>query len=635
MTLLALVTTLLAITVMLGTRTKQVFSYGRRGQRIINISEDRENFQSNTKDKDKDTELWRNTTTTTPVVLKTKMRQHFPSSGSPSPQQITRMRKNNRKKLLSPSLSPAPLKKNNRTVVRQISKSKQKATTSARPPLISYHPNVPGTPAAAAAAASKTNKKKSARVPGSKGTPMNPKLLLGAKPFSPFIDVDIIVLDAMGRRVSQERRVSRTDVVVNPSLPAKVGVKTVQKKRRGLCISDSDSDGEDDVAPKPPKRGGGRVKTVVISSDESEEEDEPPSIPINRSQAKSSKSSRNTSRPRMAVEVVIPPFQYPAKVKVKAITKLDALPLPSATADTPLSERQPSRPARPSGPPTAHPYPQAQELTPVRLGRSKSFVRAPSPLTHTDLDSPPVAPRPKYRDLPAPHPQHPRARQLTPIRRGGGLFRAPVALASPSTTTDLDISDLDFDFSTLSLITPSARLHLRQPPTPEYLLPLLDECAQTSPHEFSAFIETFPFDPIVQPVDSDLTSPIDVEFRKIGEASYSEVFGIGNVVLKVIPLRDDTSASAPTPISEPETPIPSEAKDVLKEIIVTRAMGETCDGFVKLLRTYIVRGRYPEKLLALWDEYDRKKGSEGVRPGMFCFCCHAVPPRETIVRLTG
>jgi serine/threonine-protein kinase haspin len=147
----------------------------------------------------------------------------------------------------------------------------------------------------------------------------------------------------------------------------------------------------------------------------------------------------------------------------------------------------------------------------------------------------------------------------------------------------------------------------------------LTECAQTTPHEFSAFIESFPFDPIVQPIDEDFSSPTDVQFRKIGEASYSEVFGIGNVVLKVIPLRDDTSASAPTPISEPETPFPSEAKDVLKEIIVTRAMGEMCDGFVKLLRTYIVRGKYPELLLALWDEYDKKKGSEGVRPGKLDF----------------
>jgi serine/threonine-protein kinase haspin len=224
------------------------------------------------------------------------------------------------------------------------------------------------------------------------------------------------------------------------------------------------------------------------------------------------------------------------------------------------------------------------------------------------LEMPPVSPVPHVS---VPIPQLPRARQLTPIRRGSrALFRKPLP-PSPTTPTDFDTS-LDYDFSNLS-ISPSQALP--SIPPPEYLLPLLNECGQTTPHEFSAFIETFPFDPIVQPVDDDLSSPNDVQFRKIGEASYSEVFGIGNVVLKVIPLRDDTSASAPTPIADIETPFPSEAKDVLKEMIVTRAMGDLCDGFVKLLRTYIVRGKYPEVLLSLWDEYEDRKGSEGVRPG--------------------
>jgi len=54
-----------------------------------------------------------------------------------------------------------------------------------------------------------------------------------------------------------------------------------------------------------------------------------------------------------------------------------------------------------------------------------------------------------------------------------------------------------------------------------------------------------------------------------------------------------------------DVPFPSDAKDVLREIIVTRAMGEICHGFVELLKTYIVRGKYPEVLLQLWDEYQR------------------------------
>lgn len=109
----------------------------------------------------------------------------------------------------------------------------------------------------------------------------------------------------------------------------------------------------------------------------------------------------------------------------------------------------------------------------------------------------------------------------------------------------------------------------------------------------------------------------DYSFKKIGEASYSEVFGIGGVVLKIIPLRNESRAidvkqHQKNDIEEPAT---SEAKDVRKEIIVTRAMGEVCDGFVKLLKAYVVRGRYPELLLRLWDEYNEVKGSESTRPG--------------------
>ncbi|KAF8213832.1 hypothetical protein K438DRAFT_1955931 [Mycena galopus ATCC 62051] len=172
----------------------------------------------------------------------------------------------------------------------------------------------------------------------------------------------------------------------------------------------------------------------------------------------------------------------------------------------------------------------------------------------------------------------------------------------------------------------SPRLASRSPPSAllarrdaEYLLPLLAECGQAASglHNFSTFISTFPFDPLVsarggRPVDG---------FRKIGEASYSEVFGIGDVVLKVIPLRDE-SQRKPRPHANvydavAEGPFATDAKDVLKEIIVTHAMGEVCAGFVKLLRTYIVRGTYPQVLLELWDEYYDRKGSEGVRPDTF------------------
>lgn len=160
-------------------------------------------------------------------------------------------------------------------------------------------------------------------------------------------------------------------------------------------------------------------------------------------------------------------------------------------------------------------------------------------------------------------------------------------------------------------------------PQPAYLRPLLEECGQDSPHEFSAFIEMFPFDQIVQTSHGGVgikagSSKQSVAFQKIGEASYSEVFGIGDVVLKIVPLRNEGASVKARKYApdEADCPAPSDAKDVLKEIIVTRAMGNICDGFVDLLRTYVVRGKYPSLLLDLWDEYDDRKGSESIRPGM-------------------
>jgi serine/threonine-protein kinase haspin len=193
---------------------------------------------------------------------------------------------------------------------------------------------------------------------------------------------------------------------------------------------------------------------------------------------------------------------------------------------------------------------------------------------------------------------------LTPIRRGKNKALFQRLLSTPSTPTDSDLS-LELEQLNLSDVTEFEDPSSSQP---EYLLPLLSECSQNCPHEFSAFIETFPFDPIVQPAEDDL----DVKFRKIGEASFSEVFGIGDVVLKIIPLRDEERKIP----NDSETPAPSDANDVLKEVIVTRAMGEMCSGFVKLLRTYVVRGRYPSLLLDLWDEYNERKGSESIRPGI-------------------
>lgn len=210
----------------------------------------------------------------------------------------------------------------------------------------------------------------------------------------------------------------------------------------------------------------------------------------------------------------------------------------------------------------------------------------------------------------SPAPARSKQRQLTPIRYRHSVFPRPPSPLSPSTS--VDDFDLSIDLAELTLSdVPDPSETTINPPS--YLLPLLTECGQTTAHEFSAFIESFPFDPIVQ----QNSHSGKVTFQKIGEASYSEVFGIGDVVLKVIPLRDEEIKSGGAGFSEAETPAPSDAKDVLKEMIVTSAMGEMCDGFVKLLRTYVVRGKYPSLLLDLWDRYHERKGSESIRPGSY------------------
>ncbi|KIJ56954.1 hypothetical protein M422DRAFT_218798 [Sphaerobolus stellatus SS14] len=164
----------------------------------------------------------------------------------------------------------------------------------------------------------------------------------------------------------------------------------------------------------------------------------------------------------------------------------------------------------------------------------------------------------------------------------------------------------------LPKVTSKARVS-RKPPAPRiapHLKPLLKECEQQAPHDFTSFIETFPLHELHG-------SPSTLSFRKIAEASFSEVFAVGDIVLKVIPIRNEASTGQHQGLSEEEMPQESDAKDVLQEIVVTHAMGRVCSGFIKLLRTFVVVGRYPERLLSLWDQFNDRKQSENMRPDVF------------------
>ncbi|GLB34041.1 putative protein with domain of unknown function [Lyophyllum shimeji] len=557
---------------MLGARTKQIYAYGKRNQRIVNVSENGERKPVPNIFDDMEP------VPRAPIASKMRKREHtagHTKSKTPSPK-IVHM---HRKKRLSPLLSPpkrhirvtqligaeahrtelpSPLPK-----TKALASKKSDNSTPSRAPLAHFSLNVPGSPAF-------PTKVRGAKVPGAKGTP--PKL---NKPFSPFVDVDIIVLDDDGRTVRKERRISRADIEANPAnrpVP-KPPKPTASQRKPSVHLGSEVADNEESFElRKQPKRPARRV-ALTVYSDESESEDEAPPPP-RRSSSKAPANPQPLPPPRpeagpsrSVVEVIIPPALYSIKT-------------PHAVAERP--------------PPPAFAPP----------------LRPAAPLTQYHNLSPPVA----------------RTRPLTPIRRHGGrnLFNPP-SPPSPSMSTDLDLS-LDFEELTISASSHLDASCLHVPEIPEYLKPLLAECGQEScgPIEFSSFIETFPYDPAVR---SDGAQP--VEFRKIGEASYSEVFGIGDVVLKVIPLRDESAGNASAgqiktnvrrnegAQEEEDGPPPSDAKDVLKEIIVTHAMGEVCDGFVKLLKAYVVRGKYPEVLLRLWDEYNSNKGSESVRPDKF------------------
>lgn len=94
--------------------------------------------------------------------------------------------------------------------------------------------------------------------------------------------------------------------------------------------------------------------------------------------------------------------------------------------------------------------------------------------------------------------------------------------------------------------------------------------------------------------------------RKLGEASYSEVFlqstpNSSTTVLKVIPFGGFGQCRL---------------GNIIQEIRITKALGGI-EGFVGFRGAYAVQGRFPQALMDEWDCYDEKRGSENVRPDFY------------------
>ena len=187
-----------------------------------------------------------------------------------------------------------------------------------------------------------------------------------------------------------------------------------------------------------------------------------------------------------------------------------------------------------------------------------------------------------------------RVRQDTPVtRQGTPILRPRRGSLSLSVSS---ISTLDFD-----LATPASIKQIKQPqffpPSPSLptttsttiqskpgksiaaplsaLQLLLAEADQTAPLDFTAFVNSFPRDKVHGSKGNHL------DYRKIGDASYSEVFGIGKVALKIMPLKSEIERF--TIDEDIEMPFESTMEDVLKEVTITKAMGDICSGFIKLL----------------------------------------------------
>lgn len=583
---------------MLGSRTKQVNSYGRRGHRIVNISEKRD---INNKFLEHGSSKHAFSSASTDMLADDSNSDNDSILVVPTSPQIRRIRKRI-PRMTSPESTPEPTPRIDKQIpiVKKAKRSPKIAKSGKvdvvmpdRQPLSSVHTN---TPKSSTAIPNVRKKKKS-------NSSHAPSLI----PVSPVIGLDIVVLDAKGRRISQERRVSRSNVHVNRL--ADSFIPPIPKRGKGSAednvakVASSDQDVYASVCPHKPV---GRATTVGSSSNKvMVKVTEPVTIVLSDSDDDEMLSPR---RPRKRVEQA-------RSVIISDDESLEGVVVPFSNAPGPPLVK----PKYLGDLGASHP-PSRKTSTSQNSGNRISVIPTTPRAPHS---------RPSYSTTPAlvsPELHRSRPRQLTPLRgRGAAFFPAPPSPPSPTTPTDFD--DLTFDFSNLN-ISPSTVDQGVHGSTPAYLVPLLEDCEQSTPHEFSAFIEMFPFDPIVRTSGQGATS-----FQKIGEASYSEVFGIGDVVLKVIPLYDEDNPrkSSWASKNDSESPYTSHAKDVLKEMVVTRAMGEMCEGFVQLLRSYIVRGKYPSLLLDLWDEYNEKKGSESIRPGELCTLHCTIRIRHTDV----
>jgi hypothetical protein len=162
-----------------------------------------------------------------------------------------------------------------------------------------------------------------------------------------------------------------------------------------------------------------------------------------------------------------------------------------------------------------------------------------------------------------------------------------VAVVIPKAADVVDLTQGDDD--RVKAQAPQSRKSVLPTPPPEVeaaspapLSDLLNICSLSSPVPFSAIFTKGDF---LACLPGRLKSGSKPLIRKIGEASYSEVFSIRaspedtEVVVKIIPLLDGDAREEPASDDEAEEfPDCSDITEVMREIISTRHMGRVPGG---------------------------------------------------------
>ncbi|GAA5892504.1 hypothetical protein JCM6882_005633 [Rhodosporidiobolus microsporus] len=215
-------------------------------------------------------------------------------------------------------------------------------------------------------------------------------------------------------------------------------------------------------------------------------------------------------------------------------------------------------------------------------------------LVSPSLPSPRAAPRPK-----------PAARVSSASTSSSQrTIRTPPRYSRASHSSSSTLTPLSaLDTSTSSLGTPRPAPTPSRHPIPSLLSSLLPSLLTPTVLTFSSLLTSPP--PPLAYFSDPLARP---EWRKIGEASYSEVFETmgeegGEVVVKIIPIAPDGGLSEE---EQEQLPFMSEVGAVRREIEVSRLLGGEgggVDGFARFKGAFVVQGAYPRQLLDSWDEY--------------------------------